>query len=81
MADRTQQDRRKLAELSQGTIRKHFAGAQVARATDIVVGVVELDVELRGSHIEHLYRLTDNFRACAVATDHCNIITFHIIMI
>ena len=78
MADGAQQDGRELAQFRHDAVRQHLAGAQVAVAAEVVVGVVELELELLRGGVEHLDRLADHFRARAVAADDCNVVTLHI---
>ena len=55
-----------------------LAGAQIAVAADVVVGVVELEVELLRGGVQDLDGFADHFRAGAVAADDCNIVAFHV---
>ena len=52
-------------------------GLEIAFTPNVVVGVVQLEVKLGGSDIEHLHGLTDHFGPGSVSTNHGNVIAFH----
>ena len=78
MADGAEQDGRELPQFRQHAVRQHLAGAQVALAAEVVVGVVELELELLRGGLEDFDGLADDFRPRAVAADDCNVVTFHV---
>ena len=78
MADGAEQDGRELPQFRQHAVRQSLAGAQIARAAQVVIGVVELELELLRGDIEDFDRLADHFRPGAVATNDCNVVTLHV---
>ena len=78
VADGAEQDGRELPQLRQHAVGQGLAGAQIARAAQVIMGVVELELELLRGDFEDLDRLADDFRPRAVAANDCNVVTLHV---
>ena len=78
MADGAEEDGRELPQLRQHAVGQGLAGAQIARAAQVIIGVVELELEFLSGDLKDFDRLTDHFRAGAVATNNCNVVTLHV---
>src|SRR5262249_17700103 len=77
MTHRAEENRLELAQFIYRAIGQHFTGLQVAIAAEVVIVPVELETEFLAGRLAHLERFASAFRACTVAADDCNIVTFH----
>ena len=74
MADGAQKNRLVPAELINGRIREHFAGAQIPLAPEIVMRVFHLESFKAGHGVQHLNPLADNLGAGSVSGHHADIV-------
>lgn len=51
--------------------------AKVSISSQVVMGVIELEVKFLGGRVEHLQGLLDDFGAGSVSTDDCDVVAFH----
>ncbi len=80
MANGAKVHRLELAHLVHRAVGQGLAGFEVAIAAEIVGMPVEFEPELFGCGFCHLEGFGSDFRPRAIATDDCNIVSFHLLL-